>query len=175
MAAYRVATLTPGISALQLQHQFGRGSYLTAWFMLSRLRMGLVNDSRTKLTNVVEADETLSGGPVKPLRGRRVIRGPDKSLVLVVGAVQIVSNTDTNGEARERAGRLRLARIDHAGETMIGSVLRENVEPGAVIRSDGWRGYSKKAMKGFQHDQLLGGNPRRAPIVASTSTASSPI
>lgn len=163
-AAYLVATLTPGISALQLQRQLGLGSYRTAWFMLNRLRLGMVNDSRTKLTDIVEADETIIGGPVKHLRGRGVIHGPYKSLV--VGAVQIVSYTDKNGESREKAGRLRLALIDHADEAMIGSFLREHVEPGAVIRSDGWRGYSKMALKGFQHDQRLVGTPGRAHIVA---------
>lgn len=163
-AAYLVATMTPGIRALQLQRQLGLGSDRTAWFRLNRLRLGRVNDSRTTLPNVVEADETIIGGPAKYMRGRGVIHGPYKSLV--VGAVQIVSYTDKNGESREKAGRLRLALIDHADEAMIGSVLRENVEPGAIIRSDGWRGYSKMALTGFQHDQRLVGNPGRAHRVA---------
>lgn len=132
--------------------------------MLHRLRKGRVNDSRTKLPDVVEADETLIGGPVNPMRGRGVIRGPSTSVV--VGAVPSVSYTDQHGESRAKAGRLRLARIDHADEAMIGSVLREHVEPGAGSRSDGWRGYSIMALKGFQHDQRLVGNPGRAPLVA---------
>ena len=106
-AADLVAMLTPGLSALPWQRQLGRGSCRTAWVMLNRLRLGMVNDWRTTRPDVVEADETHIGGPVKHLRGRGVIRGPDKSLV--VGAVQIVSYRDTNGESREQAGQLRLA------------------------------------------------------------------
>jgi hypothetical protein len=173
-AADLVATLTPGIRALQLQRQLGRGSYRTAWFRRTRLRRGRVHDSRTKLTDVVEADAPLIGGPVKHLRGRGGIHGPSKSVV--VGAVQIVSSTEKNGAFREKAGRLRRARIDHADEAMIGSVLREHVAPGAVIRSDGWRGYSNRALQGVPHEQRLVGPPGRAHIVAPPlSTGSSPI
>ena len=102
-----VATLTPGLSALPWQRQLGRGSCRRAWVMLNRLCLGMVNDSRTTRPDVVEADGTLNDGPVKYLRGRGVIRGPDTSLV--VWAVQIVSYRDTNGASREQAGRLRLA------------------------------------------------------------------
>ncbi len=49
---------------------------------------------------------------------------------------------------------------------MSGSFLREHVEPGAVIRSDGWRGYSNMALQGFQHDQRLVRNPGRTHLVA---------
>jgi hypothetical protein len=55
-AAYLVTTLTPRISALQLQRQLDLGSYRTAWFMLNRLRKGTVSDSRSRLSGIVEAD-----------------------------------------------------------------------------------------------------------------------
>ena len=42
------------------------------------------------------------------------------------GAVQMVPYTDTNGEARDRAAQLQLARIDHADEVMIRSVFRKH-------------------------------------------------
>lgn len=64
-AAYLVTTLTPGISALQLQRQLGLCFYRTAWFKLNRLRKGMVNDSRSRLSGIVEADETIIGGPIK--------------------------------------------------------------------------------------------------------------
>src|SRR3989339_1261117 len=81
-AAYLVATLTPGISALQLQRQLGLGSYRTAWFLLGRLRRGMVNDARTKLSALVEADETIVGGPAKTMKGRGVIHAEHTSLVV---------------------------------------------------------------------------------------------
>ncbi len=70
------------------------------------------------------------------------------------------------GRPENRLGGSDLLSIDHADAAMIGSVLREHVEPGAVSRSDGWRGYANMALQGFQHDQRLVGNPWRAPLVA---------
>lgn len=85
--AYTVATMTPGVSAVQLQRPL-RGHYQTAWFMLNRLRRGMVNDSRSRLSGVIEADETRIGGPAKGKIGRGAVKAKHKSLV--VGAVEVV-------------------------------------------------------------------------------------
>jgi len=163
-AAYLVATLTPGISALQLQRQLGLGSYRTAWFMLNRLRKGMVNDTRTPLAGIVEADETIIGGPVKNKRGRGVTHGTHKSLV--IGAVEVILYFDKNRTLKEKAGRLRMEVIRHADEETIGLFLKKNVKTGATIRSDGWRGYSETALSGYEHDQRIVGPPGRAHQVA---------
>lgn len=68
-AAYLVATHTPGISAVQLQRQLGIAKNDTAWFMLHRLRQGMVNVDRTPLSGLIEADETHIGGPAKGKKG----------------------------------------------------------------------------------------------------------
>ena len=149
-AAYLVATLTPGISALQLQRQLGLGSYRTAWFLLGRLRRGMVNDARTKLSALVEADETIVGGPAKTMKGRGVIHAEHTSLV--VGAVEVQVYQDKRGGLRERAGRVRLDRVSSANADNIRGFLVQHVEPAATIRTDGWRGYSKTAMQGFGHE-----------------------
>ena len=47
-SVYLVATHTPGISAKQL---------------LQRLRKGMVNGNRAPLDGLIEADETIIGGP----------------------------------------------------------------------------------------------------------------
>lgn len=163
-AAYLVATITPGISALQLQRQLGLGSYRTAWFMLHRLRKGMVNDNRIPLSGTVEADETIIGGPVKNKRGRGVTAETNKSLV--VGAVEVITYVDKKESQKEKAGRLRLAVIDHADEKTIGSFLRENVKSGSTVQSDGWRGYSKAALGGFTHEQRIVSSPQHAHQVA---------
>jgi transposase-like protein len=163
-AAYLVATITPGISALQLQRQLGLGSYRTAWFMLNRLRKGMVSDYRSRLSGIVEADETIIGSPIKNKRGRGVTHGTYKSLV--VGAVEVIPYVDKKGAACEKAGRLRLAVIQNADEATIGSFLNKNVDRGSVIRSDGWRGYSKTALNGYHHDKQIVGSPERVHLVA---------
>lgn len=159
-AAYLVATHTPGISALQLQRQLGIASYDTAWHLLHRLRKAMVNDHRTPLTGLVEADETHVGGPAKGKSGRGVAAAKNKTLV--VGAVEVLTYTDDGGKRRERAGRLRLQVIKDAAETSIGAFIQGNVEPGSRIRTDGWRGYSDTALTGYKHTVRIVGAPTRA-------------
>lgn len=152
-AAYLVATHTPGMSAKQLQRQIGC-QYKTAWFMLHRLRRAMVNDTRSRLTGDVEADETIIGGPVRGKRGRGVTDLMTHTLVF--GAVEVIRYTDRQGETAEKAGRIRLAIAAHADEESIGRFLRQNVEEGTTVRTDGWKGYSRTALCPYQHQQTPG-------------------
>ena len=97
-AAYLVATHTPGISAAQLQRQLGIGSDTTAWHMLHRLRTGMVNETRSQLSGLIEADESTIGGPAKGKRGRGVTAAKHKSLV--IGAVEVIAYEIQAGQAR---------------------------------------------------------------------------
>ena len=152
-AAYLVTTHTPGLSATQLERQIGC-QYNTAWFMLHRLRHAMVNDARSRLRGAVEADETIIGGPVRGKRGRAVTSLTMKTLVF--GAVEVIAYTDKRGENVERAGRIRLATTANADEKSIGEFLVQNVEGGSMIRTDGWRGYSKTALANYRHRQTPG-------------------
>ena len=145
-AAYHMSTFTPGLSALQLQRQLGLRSHDTAWYLLHRLRKGMVNDTRSKIAGLVEVDETFIGGPEKGKRGRGA---GNKSLV--VGAVEVLVYHDKAGKHRERAGRLRLTLIPDATEKSLGTFLTDNVMPKSRIRTDGWKGYSDAALEDFIH------------------------
>lgn len=157
--AYLMATHTPGISALQLQRQLGIACYDTAWYLLHRLRKGMVNEQRTRLSGLIEADETHIGGPAKGKSGRGVAAAMHKTLV--VGAVEVLTYTQ-EGQGRERAGRLRLQVIRDASEKSIGAFIQANVELGSRIRTDGWRGYSETALSGYKHTVRVTGTPERA-------------
>lgn len=158
--AYLVSTLTPGISALQLQRQLGLGSYRTSWYMLGRLRKGMVNDTRSKLSGILEADETIVGGLAKGKRGRGATADGNKSLV--IGAVEVVSYVDKKDKSKERAGRIRLTTVQHADEETISFFLDKNIEIGSTIRTDGWRGYSTTALARYMHEvQIQQGTPKR--------------
>jgi len=152
-AAYLVSTHTPGFSAKQLERQIGC-QYKTAWFMLHRLRRAMVNDARSRLQRFVEADETIIGGPVRGKRGRAVTDLPTKELVF--GAVEVIGYMDKAEKHVERAGRIRLAKTIRADEESIGRFLAQNVEEGATVQTDGWRGYSKTALSKYQHKQTPG-------------------
>lgn len=163
-SAYLVATHTPGISAKQLQRQLGISNYESAWYLLQRLRKGMVNENRTTLDGLLEADETIIGGPTKGIKGRGVIQIAHKSLV--IGAVEVVQYFDTKGVAKEQAGRLRMELIDHADEKTIREFLETNVTAGASIRTDGWRGYSQTALSRYKHVVQVQKSPELAHQLA---------
>ena len=162
--AYLVATHTPGISAKQLQRQLGISNYESAWYLLQRLRKGMVNENRTPLDGLLEADETIIGGPAKGMKGRGVTQSVHKSLV--IGAVEVVQYVDKKGVSKEKAGRLRLELVDHADEKTIRKFLKINVAAGASVRTDGWRGYSLTALSGYKHTVQVQGSPEIAHQLA---------
>jgi transposase-like protein len=149
-AAYLVTTLTPGISAVQLHKQLGV-SYEKAFMMLHKLRAAMVKEGRERLRGIVEVDATYIGGLEEDLPGRA------KGLkALVVGAV----------EAREKsAGRVRLRRIESADKATLEKFIKENVEPGAEVRTDGWSGYNGLSALGYRHLAQIEGEPERATVI----------
>jgi hypothetical protein len=74
VAAYLVASLEPGISALQVQAQLGLSRYETAWLLLHKLRRAMVNPDRSRLSGTVEVDEIWVGGVQAP-QGRSPAEG----------------------------------------------------------------------------------------------------
>lgn len=136
-AAYLMTTLTPGISALQLQRQLGLASYQTAWMMLHKLRRATVNPDREPLRGKVEVDDAYIGGKEEDVIGRQVAT---KTPVAV--AVEI------RGRA---SGRLRLrALVDVSGASLL-PFVRDTVEPGATVHTDGWSSYEGLAKAGYKH------------------------
>ena len=137
-AAYLVATLTPGMSALQFQRQVGLNNYETAFTMLHKLRAAMVRQGRDKLSGLVEVDETYIGGkkPGPPGRGA-------EGKVIVAGAVDIRG---------KYANRVRLRVIPNVTQETLTSFVKENVEEGSTIRTDDWMGYNKLAQAGYHHE-----------------------
>lgn len=126
-----------GASALGIQQVLGLGSYETAWLWLHKLRTAMVRPNRDRLSGTVEVDETLVGGKRqgKPGRGSE-----NKTLVLV--AVEWLDN---------HMGRIRLKRVADASGKTLQTALRELVEPGSTVSTDGWRGYSRLKEHGYNH------------------------
>lgn len=150
-AAYLMTTLTPGISALQLQRQLGLKRYETAWMLLHKLRRATVAPERTPLRDEVEVDETYVGGPEEGVVGREV-----ETKVLVVGAVEV------RGRA---AGRIRLQVVPDASGPALTGFVRAVVAPGATVITDGWSGYAPLAGLGYRHRPKPQRTPERADTV----------
>lgn len=163
-AAYVVGTHTPGLSGKQLQRYLGTSNYETAWYLLQRFRRAMVNTSREQLHGVVEADETIIGGPAKGKKGRGVTKAEHKSLVL--GMVEVLTYKDDRGKTKKRCGRVRLQLVDHADEVTIEHFLKNNLKPGSQVRTDGWKGYSTTALKNYRHLVRIQDSPEDASRLA---------
>ncbi len=81
-AIWWVTTQKNGASAAGLQQVLGLGSYQTAWTWLHKIRTAMVNPNRTKLSGVVEVDETYIGGEDE---GGKRGRGADHKILVVIG------------------------------------------------------------------------------------------
>lgn len=176
--AYYVTTQTPGMSAVQFQRQLGLKRNETAFHILHKLRAAMVRPERDPIGSEwpVEVDECYVGGKTRG-EGRGV-----HHKTTVVGAVEIRERTFENtiknevakalgrkGKRNVYAGRLRLRVVSElptveemlvnpglsgrSAEILTGFV-KDNVVPGATVRTDGWIGYAGLRDMGYAHDAL---------------------
>jgi transposase-like protein len=136
-AMWHITNQKHGISALGLQRFLGIGSYQTAWEWLYRLRHAMVRPGRDRISGVVEVDETYIGGKRTGKRGRGAA-----GKILVVIAAQIDGT---------RIGRIRLKRISDASGNRLNNAIKESIEPGSTVITDGWEGYSQLETFGYTH------------------------
>jgi transposase-like protein len=137
-AAYLVATHHPGISAKQLQRQLRLSRYETAWLILQKLRRAMVAPERELLKEEVEIDEFFLGGLEEGRRGGRQ-RG-SKALCGVAIEVRGAGS-----------GRLRLAVLEDASGSSLQGFAKATTAKGAIVHTDGWKGYDGLAGLGYHH------------------------
>jgi transposase-like protein len=137
-AIWYVTEQKNGVSALGLQRALGLGSYHTAWAWLHKLRCAMVSPGRDRLSGIVEVDEAFYGGVKKGKRGR----GADGKALL------FIATEDNDGVP----GRVRLVQIWNASAESLTAALNNTVEPGSIVRTDGWKGYAGIKSKGYQHE-----------------------
>ena len=140
-ACWLFATGKDGISALSLKRTLEIGSYQTAWAMLHRLRTALVRPGRDRLAGVVEVDETYIGGLESGLPGGRA-RGKK---VLTGIAVEI--------QEPRGFGRCRMLPLADASAASLHPFVKDHIEPGTRVITDGWQGYRGLDELGYVHDR----------------------
>ena len=126
-----------GANATGLMRVFKIG-YTTAWNVLHKLRRVMVRADRAKLRGAVEIDETFVGASEEGLAGRGA-----QSKVMVLVAVELPDG--------KKIGRIRLKSIENAKGATLQEFIQANVEPGATVVTDGFRGYSGVAGLGYSH------------------------
>lgn len=150
--AWHMTAAKNGVSAKTLHRILGLGSYQTAWAMLHRFRSAMVRPGRDRLAGEVEVNELFIGG-VKP--GKRGRGAEGKALVAV--AVELLRP--------QGFGRCRLRVIPNTQAPTLRSFLRDSVNPGAVVVTDGWSSYP----------EAIGNDDVHVPQVVSRSGDPAPV
>ena len=122
-----------GVAAHELHRQLGV-TYKTAWFMAHRIRYAMSRSPLgDRLTGTIEADETYIGG--KRRGDRRGRPGGASHKTPVVSLVQ-------------RDGEVRSTVVADVTGATLGSILKEHVDPDAVLMTDEYAAYKSPA-QGF--------------------------
>ena len=138
-AIWWVTTQKSGASAAGLQQVLGLGSYQTAWTWLHKIRTAMVNPARTKLSGTVEVDECYIGGVEHD--GKRG-RGTENKSIVVIG-VELPAG-------KNQLGRARMTVVpDVSGKSLVEKFVKENVEPGSTVITDGWSGFNSLEANGY--------------------------
>jgi transposase-like protein len=136
-AAWYITNQKNGVSALGLQRALGLGSYETAWAWLHKFRWAMVRPGRDRLAGEVEVDESYVGGVAPGKRGR----GAGKKAIAAIAAEKDGADI----------GRIRIARIPNIEALSLEAFIEEAIEPGAVVLTDGYGGYSGVGALGYTH------------------------
>jgi len=154
--AYLMCQSKKGMSALQIHRQIGSGSYETAWYMCTRIRAAMKNETFDKLIGEVEADETYIGGKEgnKHLskRGKWAAQGK----TMVIGAIS-------------RKGNVVCQMIEEAGFDTLQNFVKETVsQKVTLVATDEHTGYRHLGAHGFVHKTV--NHSQREYVVGSTHT-----
>lgn len=129
-----------GANAQGLQKVFDLASYRTAWTLLHKLRRAMVRPGLDRLSGAVQADEIYIGGEKPGKRGRGAA---GKALVVIMIELK-----------EGRIARIRLRRVPDASGPSLEGAVKEGVEPGSTVQTDGWRGYGGLSELGYQHEVI---------------------
>jgi len=136
-AIWYITNQKHGVSAMGLRNVLGVNRYKTVWTWLHKLRFAMVRPGRDRLSGTVEVDETYIGGKRPGKRGRGA-----EGKTLVVVAVEDKGN---------KIGRIRLRQVANASADSLTPAVQEAIEPGSVVRTDNWNGYTELSSKGYKH------------------------
>lgn len=136
-ALWCVVSQKHGVSALGLSRALGITRYETAWNLLQKIRGAMIRPHRERLSGLVEVDEVFLGGIRPKIGGRSSLR---KVLILVAAE-------DTG----RGIGRIRMRVIPNATLVSLNGAIREMIEPGSTVRTDGWIGYQGVVRNGYRH------------------------
>ena len=118
-----------GISMLSLQRMLEIKTYKTVWTMGHKIRQALAaRDANYQLAGLIEMDDTYFGAPKPGKRGRGA-----------AGKAKVVVAVETPTD-KPRFAAMRL--VPRVSSEEIQVLVQERLATEAVIKTDGWQGYS---------------------------------
>lgn len=158
-AMWHLTTQKYGTNAQGLQRVLDLVCYQTAWTMLHKLRRAMVRPGRDRLSGTVQVDEIYIGGEKPGKRGRGAA---GKTLVVIMVEIK-----------QGKTARIRLRRVSDASGPRLEEAVKEEIEPGSIVQTDGWGGYGRLPELGYEHEIIrkesaVGGNvlPKVNRVVA---------
>ncbi len=91
-------------------------------------------------SGIVEVDESYIGGKKAGKRGH-ALRVAGKTLVVIAAQLD-----------GRRIEQIRLRRVTNASASSLEDAIERGVEPGTVVRTDGWKGYNRLDHLGYIHE-----------------------
>ncbi len=146
-AAWYITNQKHGVSALGLQRVLGLGSYQTAWAMLHRFRRAMVRPGRDLLTGLVEVDETYVAIGDKSVADGSKRQRHKTTKTLVVIAVEMLEP--------KGFGRIRLRRITDTSEHQVIPFVKEVIQAGSTVHTDGSAAYRNLTDEGYGHRRTV--------------------
>jgi transposase-like protein len=145
-AIYRMSHDKKGISAMQLSKEIGVG-YRTAWVMQHKIRKAMEDrDQGYKLSGLVEVDEGYVGGQEHG-EARKGRGAKTKSVV----AVAVEHSAPGQPGRTPIPGFAALSVLPNAGSKSLDGFLKDKIESGSHVLTDGWNGYWHVEQNGFMH------------------------
>ncbi len=146
-AAWYITNQKQGVSALGLQRVLGLGSYQTAWTMLHRFRRAMIRPGRDLLNGLVEVDETyIAIGDKAPPPGTKGRKSHTTKTLVVIG----VEMLEPKG-----FGRIRLRRICDDSARQVIPFVKDVIQTGATVHTDGSAAYLSLKDEGYVHQRSV--------------------
>lgn len=137
-AIYLMSTNKAGTPAIQIQRELGC-TYKTAWRMMHQIRK-MMTAPEGLFSGEVEIDESFVHANVYKRSSARRTYGPtgNRKGQVLFGIVQ-------------RGGAVKVWHVKAAGARILQPLIRQHVQNGTLIHTDGYRAYQALPKMGYEH------------------------
>jgi len=140
IAVWLITNAKNGISSCELARSL-EVTQKTAWFMLHRIRLAMLNGSMDKLADDVEADETYIGGKARNMhkvkRAEKITGTGGAGKAIVMGML-------------ERGGPVKVQVVANPKKKTLDKIVRDNAIKGCRVYTDALASYNNLGSE-YQH------------------------